>query len=258
MSELAKDVVDNLKTIVGVDKQQTGVYLATPTGKFMEEDPTYIEVKIGLQSYFAKPCFSFGSWNIPSEKWLEKNRDKVMVWVAFENGDTAHPVYLGIQPLDGKKPEGMPYKNGKNYATTKFKYWFDDDTEEFYLEQFDDSGTKQNIKLSNTGIEIKRGELSSVEVTDTGINLICGGNALSVTPSAITAPCPNITFGAGGSPAIKGDVLIDTLVEVLSSIASDTLVVAGTTATHSPALATKMATLKQQLMLGLSNEMKIG
>lgn len=226
LDELIRELAD--------DGTLGGVYLAKPTGELLEEDHTYMEVLIGNKSFFAKPCFSFGSWNFPGEKWLKENKDKIMAWVAFENGNPAHAVYLGIQPLDNKMTD-LPYKNGKNYSSTKYRYWIDDDGDEFKVERFSGKTVKQFVKINPTEIEIKSGDMGVV-ITDQSVV---------------------IGDGKGTQSVVMGEKLVNALTDLLTSIMTDTLLVSGTSATHSPAVTAKAGNVANMLTQTLSKKVKI-
>lgn len=231
--ELSGDLEDYLKDIAN-DNKLGGVYLVKPTGEFLEGDHTYMEILLGNKSLFVKPCFSFGSWNFPSKKWLQENKDKIMVWIAFEHGNPAHGVYLGVQPLDNKMTD-LPYENGKSYTSTKYRYWIDDDGDSFSIERFSGQITTQKVKIDSTGIEIKSGKMGA-KITDDKVVL---GD------------------GLGTQSVLMGEKLVNTLTDLLTSIMTDTLVVNGTTATHSPAVIAKASQVAQMLQQAQSTKIKI-
>lgn len=216
------------------NEKMGGVYLAKPTGKFLDEDNTYLEVLIGNKSFYAKPCMSFGSWNVPSKKWLDKYKDRIMVWVAFEHGNPAHAVYLGINPLDEKIPE-LPYKNGKHYTSTKYRYSVDDDSDKFLFERFTDKGVSHKVVIDNKTTEIKVGSMG-IKITD---NIITLGD------------------GIGGQSVIMGEKFVSKLTELLSAIMTDTLVVSGLSASHSIPLKARVSSVATELSQSLSKKVKI-
>lgn len=216
------------------DEKLGGVYLAKPTGKFLDEDNTYLEVLIGNKSFYAKPCMSFGSWNVPSKQWLEKYKDRIEVWVAFEHGNSAHAVYLGVNPLDGKIPD-LPYKNGKHYTSTKYRYSVDDDSDKFLLERFTDNGVTHKVSIDKNSIEVKVGSMG-IKIND---NMVVLGD------------------GFGSQSIIMGEKFVAKLSELLSSIMNDTMVVSGFTATHSLPLKARSASVLTELSQSLSKKVKI-
>lgn len=107
------------------DGKLGGIYMAVPTGEVLEEDPTLIEIVLYGMSMYAKPCMSFGSFNVPDKDWLLKYKDEVNIWVAFENGNPAHPVYMGVVPRDGKYPK-EDYPKIKLFKTLEFAESYND------------------------------------------------------------------------------------------------------------------------------------
>lgn len=128
-----------------------GIFMAVPTGEVLDTDPTYIEVVIYGSSYYAKPCLPFGSFTLPNKAWLQKHKDEVMVWVAFENGNSAHPVYLGVAPVSNKVPS-KPY-DGHYWKSTNFEYSVSDKSKSFTY-----TVDNQNIMSYNsTGLSFLQG-----------------------------------------------------------------------------------------------------
>lgn len=131
---MADDMItaDFVKTIqtFSDDGLLGGVFLAVPTGEVMEDDPTFIEVLIYGKSVYAKPCLGFGSYSVPTKEWLNKHKNEVLVWVAFENGNPAHPVYLGVCPTDKKTPENKT-PEGFYWKSVDFVYNLSDKDRKF-------------------------------------------------------------------------------------------------------------------------------
>lgn len=145
---IAEDFIDSIKRFAD-DGTLGGVFLAVPTGKTLEEDETFIEVVLYGKSVYAKPCMSFGSYNVPTREWLEKHKDEIMVWVAFENGNPAHPVYLGVCPNDKKAPK-KPY-DGYFWKSVDYELTI--------------SNTNRNFEFSHREKNIiKYDELSGIEL----------------------------------------------------------------------------------------------
>jgi len=145
------------------DKKASGVFLAQPTGAVLEEDPTYIEVLLYGKSVFAKPCMAFGSYNVPDAAWLEKYKEEISVWVAFENGNPAHPVYLGVAPRDGKAPkENFP--EVKSRKTTEFSYSFNDSDKVFRLSKINELNEETHkIEVTENGVQIADAKNNIIE-----------------------------------------------------------------------------------------------
>lgn len=245
MEEMMKDMTD--------DGLLGGVFLARPTGEVLDDDNTFIEVYISNKSFFAKPCFSFGSWNAPSKEWLTKYKDEIMVWIAYENGNPAHPVYLGVQPLNNKVP-AMPYKNGKNWKSTKFRYWFDDETEEFYLEKI---GSKFSVKINSEILEILNAGGSKLTLVDkTGQFELKNKSGIGIKSTGTSVI---LGKGEGTQSVIKGENHIANIQTILNTLVSTPMIVNPTTgmATLPPPVIAQLSTAIGKLGLDLSKITKI-
>ena len=130
-----------------------GVQLAAATGEVLDEDNTMIEIILYGKSVFAKPCLAFGSLNVPSKEWLKEYSKQILVWVAFQNGNPAHPVYLGVQWNKGTV-EGTNYPNIKSYKGINFSYVFDDTAKTFKLAGKD--GSYLSVDAGNSIIEFNK------------------------------------------------------------------------------------------------------
>lgn len=231
-----------------------GVFMATPTGKVLDEDKTYIEVLIYGKSYFAKPCMAFGSYNVPDETWLKKYKDEIMVWVAFENGNPAHPVYLGVAPKDEKSPAGN-FPEVKEYKTTEFKYSFDDKKKVFNFSK---------INPANDSVEYSLiAEDGKVSIKDTKNNrLILNFNTgklelvNSKTNGIIISDFTTLGKGTGAMSAVLGETMITLIGQIqvqinsaLSILSSATVIVNPTTfiGTFNPSVVTGLATISAQI-----------
>lgn len=197
----------------------TGIVLAKATGRFLQDDITYMEVIVLGKSFFVKPCFSFGSINFPSKKWLDKYKDKIGVWVGFENNNSAHGIYLGICPLDDTDFE-IPYEDAGGWFSTEFCQFFDDVNKVLKIFKKDSNGLfKLGVIIKEDSIII--GEEKSVE----GV--------------------------------ILGDSFIMDVKDILTSLLNDTLVVSGTTAKHNPATIVELTNKISKLEQHISKTVKI-
>lgn len=185
------------------DGRLGGIFLAVPTGRVLEDDPTFIEVIIYDQSFYAKPCLAFGSYNVPQKEWLEKYVDEVMVWVAFENGNSAHPVYLGVSPADSKVP-AKPH-DGYYWKSTEFEYSLSDSGKNFSF-----TANSQNvISYNSTGITLLKG-------TDVAVK----GNELESWLTQLVTAVKSIVTTNGGSLNPGSIAQLENLTAQLSKIKS--------------------------------------
>lgn len=233
-----------------------GVYLGKPTGEVLEEDNTFIEIMLANKSFFAKPCFSFGGWNAPNKEWLKKYKDEIMVWVAFENGNDAHAVYLGVQPLNEKVP-AMPYLRGKNWKSTKFSYYFDDTDGVFTLFRKDDKEKFiKGIEINDTEIKIsdKKGNFLVVGSNGQVSFKNWKGQGIKTTDTTTV-----LGKGEGLQNAIKGTQHITNIQSILTQMVTTPMIVNPTTmmASFPPPLITSLTEAISKLTQDLSDSVKL-
>jgi len=136
------DFLDEIKNKLK-DDRLAGAYLAKPTGRVLEEDKTFIEIEFSGETRYAKPCFPFGTVNVPTEDWLEANNETIGVWIIFEHGDPSYPIWLGVAPLDNKIVLS-DYPNIASFKTVEFERLYNDSLKEFSLTNKDNSFFKLN------------------------------------------------------------------------------------------------------------------
>jgi hypothetical protein len=254
--DISEDIEDGLKRIVKGDPTQQGVVLGKPTGLFLEDDPTYIEVLVDGKSFYAKPCYSFGGWSVPNKEWLEKYKDEIGVWLAFENGNPAHAVYLGVCPLDNNAPTNY-YMNGQGGKTVHFDFAIDDEDEEAFISHTNGNTVKiskdgitithetgKEVTVTGTEISAKTEQGNSVRLDSEGVELnSLSGKSIKVNNSVI------LGLGVGAFSVVKGELLQEKLTTALSAIANDVIIVnvPAATAVHSPAAIQAVNTVIQTL-----------
>lgn len=210
-----------------------GVFLAKPTGKVLDEDKTFIEVEVYNKSMYAKPCMSFGSFSVPNEDWLKEYKDEIMVWVAFENGNPAHPVYMGVCPADEKNPSGN-YPNIKTWKSIEFNYIFDDKDKKFKIEHKD--GSFLSIDGNSGEIECKSKDGQGWKANT---QTILGG-------------------GNGTKSAVLGETIVQLLDTALTALIGATIPTpTGGVGTLDPAVITQLTNVKAQLNTSLSQKVKL-
>lgn len=252
------------------DKKASGVYLAQPTGEVLEEDATYIEVILYGKSVYAKPCMAFGSYNVPDAEWLKKYKEEISVWVAFENGNPAHPVYLGVAPRDGKAPEGN-FPEIKSFKTAEFSCSYNDPEKVFKLAKIDGQNQETHkIEITENSLLLSDTKNNLLEFDfETGVFKARNSKKSGIDIGEL------VDLGKGGSThsALLGEevlnkitALILELSSALSSISKGIIIVNPTTMTgvFDPAtistLATNIANLTQlqaQLITSLSKNVRL-
>ncbi len=122
------------------------VHLAIPTGEFLEEgDTTLIEVRISGKLVYAAVSMPMGWYFVPSKKWLEKYAGEYLCWVAYENGNPAHPVVIGFRPNKNKTP-GASYPDLAVFKTENARLEIDE-KEGFWKQSYKERGIKQTEQL---------------------------------------------------------------------------------------------------------------
>ena len=242
---------------MGTDGSLGGVYLAKPTGEVLAEDPTFIEVLIAGKSVYAKPCFSFGAWNAPNKEWLEKYKDEVMVWVCFEHGNDAHPVYIGVMPLN-EKVSTLPYLRGKNWKSTEFSYYFDDKEKRFSLSKNDAEGVfERGVEIDGDTIAIydSKGNILALDSV-TGQITFKNGKDFGIRT---LDDCVIVGSGEGTEMSIKGTTHIQSIQSILNGMLTATMLVnpATMTATFNPATISILSKEIAELSSNLSSQVKI-
>jgi len=193
-----------------VDTSIHGLRLAKPTGQVLEEDPSYIEVLIGEKSCMAKPCMPFGWYAVPSKEWWSENKDKWLVWVMPEMNNPAHWVWLGMCPLDDKKPENVSYPDAWEFKTRMWKFVFDDGEDRVTLSGL--SG-ENKITLKDGKIVFGSGDESLI----LGDKLTDFLGQLLDTLVGMTVPTPTGGIGVVDPGTISNLQVMKTKLELLKS-----------------------------------------
>lgn len=244
---ITKDLEDIFKGMAD-DGNIGGVFMATPTGKVLDEDKSYIEVLIYGKSYFAKPCMAFGSYNVPDETWLNKYKDEIMVWVAFENGNPAHPVYLGVAPRDEKFPAGN-FPEIKEYKTTEFKYSFDDKKKLFNFSKINPKN--DNIEYS---IDAEKNKISIKDQKNNRFILDFNTGKIEMINSkkngVILSDFTTLGKGTGAMSAVLGETMIALIGQIQVQINSALGILSSATVTVNPT--TFIGTFNPSVVIGLA------
>lgn len=126
-----------------------------------EEDPDklgWIKVEYKEQIRWARPCFAFGHFFIPSKEWIDKYINSLAVWVTTEQGGDDRENYLiwmGFTFLD----DGVPAEALENYGYVRHQFtenWFTsvDDTpgDNKLIAKHRDNGI--SVTFDNSGFEV--------------------------------------------------------------------------------------------------------
>jgi hypothetical protein len=139
MIEEFEELIENLI----IDKYKFGAYLAKPTGEVLEDDVTYIEVELYGNILYAKPSMPMGANYVPTKEWLEKYKDEIGIWLIFENGNPAHPVWIGTTLLNDVTPDTDNYPNTARFKSELVTLLIDDKDKFIDL----DDGQKGKVHL---------------------------------------------------------------------------------------------------------------
>lgn len=212
----------------------SGVYLATLTGEVLKEDPTMIEVLIYGKSFYAKPCMAFGHFGVPNKEWIKTYEGEVLGWVAFENGNPSHPVFLGVHPVDNKEPKGN-YPQTYEWKSVEFSYSFDDKDKLYVIQHI--SGAKFEIN----------GKTNKIQITSKNGKKVVMDNFIT------------IGSGSGKSPATMGNELKQVLNNLIGVLSSAVVVVDSSTHVggFNPATVSAIQAISAQLDTFLSKHIRI-
>tara|TARA_Y100000034_G_scaffold29728_1_gene36164 strand:+ start:39985 stop:40785 length:801 start_codon:yes stop_codon:yes gene_type:complete len=247
--------------------KRAGVHLCKMTGEVFEDDNTFVEVIIFGKSVFAKPCMAFGSHNIPDAEWLERYSGEYLAWVVFENGNPAHPVFMGVCPISGKSPKNVP--KAKITKTKDFRVTFFED--KYSIEKLDAEGnTVHHLIMDSDKTEFSDGSGNMVVFNYSNSQHIFrnkSGQSVILNQKTI------LGAGTGTFRAVLGETLIQMIgslttlsVTSISTLMNTPMVVNPTTmmATHNPATIsmvqsnlTQIMTIQSQLISALSNNVSL-
>lgn len=256
MSGVLTEDFNELLRAIASDGKLGGVYMGIPTGEVLtEEDTTYIEILIHGKSFFAKPCMMFGHYSVPNKEWLDKYKKEIMCCVAFENGNPAHPVFMGIVPLDGKAPTGN-YPNTSGWKSVEFNYLFDDKAKSATIQKINGDVVERTLTITDNLIKAfdKNGNFL---VIDTNLDTIeiksKNGQGVKFNINTI------LGGGEGVQSAVLGDILKSLLEQTLQTLSTATVIVNPTTfiGVFDPAVIAQLNSIKAQLINILSKKVKL-
>ena len=250
---LTDEVRESFKELMSDRETLGGVFLATFTGEVMEEDDTFAEIMLEGKLVYAKVCNSFGGWTLPDEDYLKEHGDNLRAWVAFENGNPAHPVILGVNYLDNKD-NGNKLRKGKSYRSKYFRYWFNDEEKSFELLMFDDeSNLVSTLQMNEHGVMLSDKKNKTELIFSDGNFSLKNKDGITVKTSGKKLVASS---GQGQQALIKGTDAINAFTSIFTKMLTP-MVVSGTQASFDPATGTQISQEIGELTKLLSTEIFI-
>jgi len=156
-----------------------GLYRGTVQGNIDPLGLARLQVSVpsvpgASQLSWARPCTPYAG---PSVGWFALPPTGAKIWVMFEEGNPADPVWMGLFWDDiGRPPASPPLELTKVFATTGVTITITDAPGAAMLEMKTQSGAK--ISLGPAGIEIDNGMGASIKLQ--GPQVSVNGGALEV------------------------------------------------------------------------------
>jgi Type VI secretion system/phage-baseplate injector OB domain len=124
--------------------------------------PSILDLDTPEFALWARPCFPYGHFFVPEKQ------DKV--WIAFENGNPGHPVWLGIWYPKGKIPEeakANPAKRRVIRSSTGHLISLDDEEGKVIIRD----ANENTITLDKQGVMIQDANENTITLDAQGITL---------------------------------------------------------------------------------------
>lgn len=176
---------DVIKEAMESDAAVSGVFLAKPTGKLLDEDKTFVQLEFQSKLVYAKMMMPHGWFFVPTEKWLQKHKDEFLFLIAFEAGNPSHPVVLGMLPVDDKEPGGG-YPNQAVFKTEEFEITVNDKEKTLTIKSDFDNGETQEVRLEQGKIVVQSGSGGSVTLDSTGVTINEGSDVAVLGNQLVT------------------------------------------------------------------------
>ncbi len=106
------------------------------------------------------------------------------VWIEFEGGDLAYPVWVGTWWSSGEVPESATPDKKVIKTRSGHKIVLDDTGDAEAIEIADASGSNA-VKMNSDAIEITR-ESNTVKIDGSAIELSRGGMSVKITDTSVT------------------------------------------------------------------------
>jgi Type VI secretion system/phage-baseplate injector OB domain len=131
--------------------------------------PSILDLDTPEFALWARPCFPYGHFFVPEKQ------DKV--WIAFENGNPGHPVWLGIWYPKGKIPEEAKENPAKRRVIRSAKG---------HLIILDDTDGQESLVLKDaSGSSIKLGKDSVQIICKHDLTIDASGKNITIKASLV-------------------------------------------------------------------------
>jgi hypothetical protein len=113
---------------------EVGLHPCVLTGVFSDAYPNFTEVvlKNGIRQY-ARICFSFPMFAVPTKDWIEKHKNLIVGYVGFEKGFPDRALLLAITLKEGEE-NLVAYPNSVNMLSVIFSQVMDDKAKKFVID----------------------------------------------------------------------------------------------------------------------------
>jgi uncharacterized protein involved in type VI secretion and phage assembly len=131
---------------------------------------------------WALPCVPYGG--AAEQGWFAVPDVNAGVWVEFEAGNLAYPIWVGTWWSSGEIPESATPDKKVLKTKSGNKIVLDDTSGSEAIEISDASGSN-TVKLDANAIEVTRGS-NTVKIDDSSIELSRSGKSVKITGSSVT------------------------------------------------------------------------
>lgn len=106
------------------------------------------------------------------------------VWIEFEGGNLAYPIWVGTWWSSSEVPEGAA-PDKKVFKTKAGNKIILDDTRGSEIIELDDASGNNTVKLEDQALTLTRGQ-NTVKLDDNGIELSRGSKSVKLTDTSVT------------------------------------------------------------------------
>jgi uncharacterized protein involved in type VI secretion and phage assembly len=203
-----EDVVARL--VERVEGRYYGKYRGVVTDNADPDDLGRIRARVprllgDVETGWALPCAPYGG---TSEQGFFAIPDvDAAVWVEFEGGDLAYPIWCGSWWGDGERPESATPKQRVLKTTSGHKLVLDDDAPSIVLA--DSNGNTFTLDSNGVKIEDKNG--NSITLDSSGITIAdANSNSIAMSSGGITMKGSTISVGDPATDNLVAFNMLDT------------------------------------------------